>query len=376
MADNTRGDSKAGPHESQRWRAAGGTDLDGGSTGWRLPEDSDTPRSKKGAPHHLLVCLDRSPESECLIRHAAAIAKAWRARVTCIHVLESGSREGPPHPADAVDCRLRRQEARRYLAEVMSKYVCEDLQIGMALAEGRAFEEIQTWSKDHAVDLTVLSTHGERGRTGCGLSGTAYKLIDGSSGSFLVVPTGETTKATAGEVSYERILVPLDGSLHAESALPIAAQLAAVHHANLVLIHVVAAPELMRSGLPTAEDRALEQAVIERNESVARDYLVEIRTRLQDPSFGVVTYLSRTGSPREELLRFIHDEAIDLAVLSAHGATGATDRALGSVAAHLVAHARVPLLLTRHRTTPRLREDRASSPSYTESARLPSAMTA
>jgi nucleotide-binding universal stress UspA family protein len=311
-----------------------------------------------------------------LIRHAAAIAKAWRARVTFIHVLESGAREGPPHPADAVDWRLRRQEARRYLAEVMSRSVREDLQIGMALAEGRAFEEIQAWSNGHAVDLTILSTHGEKGRTGCGLSGTAYKLIDGSSGSLLVAPTGDTSRVSAGEASYRRILVPLDGSLHAESALPIAAQLAAAHHAELVLAHVVAAPELMRSGLPTAEDRALEQAVIERNESVARDYLAEIRNHLQDSRFGVVTHLSRTGSPREELLRFIHDEAIDLAVQSAYGATGATDRALGSVAAHLVAHARVPLLLTRHRTTPRLREDRASSPSYTESARLPSAMTA
>jgi nucleotide-binding universal stress UspA family protein len=258
----------------------------------------------------------------------------------------------------------------------MSKSVHGDLKIGMTLAEGRAFEEIQAWSESHAVDLTILSTHGEKGRTGCGLSGTAYKLIDGSSGSFLAVPAEDPSKVPAGEASYKRILVPLDGSLHAESVLPIAEQLAAAHHAELVLAHVVAAPELMRRGLPTAEDRALEQAVIERNESVARDYLAGIRTRLQDLRFDVLTYLSREASPREELLRFIHDEAIDLVVLSAYGATGATDRALGSVATHLVSHARVPLLLSRHRTTPRLREDRASSSSYSESARLPSAMTA
>jgi nucleotide-binding universal stress UspA family protein len=258
----------------------------------------------------------------------------------------------------------------------MSESARDELQIGMALAEGRAFEEIRAWSKDHAVDLTILSTHGEKGRTHCGLSGTAYKLIDGTSGSFLVVPTCETSRVSAGEASYERILVPLDGSLHAESALPIATQLAVAHRAELVLAHVVSAPELMRGGLPTAEDRALEQAVIERNESVARACLAEVRNHLQDPHFEVITYLSRMGSPRDELLRFIHDEAIDLVVLSAYGATGATDRALGSVAAHLVAHARVPLLLSRHRTAPRLREDRASSPSYTESTRLPSAMTA
>jgi hypothetical protein len=60
--------------------------------------------------------------------------------------------------------------------------------------------------------------------------------------------------------------------------------------------------------------------------------------------------LSRKGDPRDELLRIIHDEPIDLVVLSAHGASGATDRALGTVADHLIAHARVPLFLTRERT--------------------------
>jgi len=275
-----------------------------------------------------------------------------------------------------VDWRLRKQEARRYLAEIMSNSARQDLAMGTALAEGRAFEEIQAWSKYHAVDLTVLSTHGEKGRTECGLSGTAYKLIDGTTGSVLVVPIDETGQAPVEEVSYKRILVPLDGSLHAESVLPLATELAAAHHAELILAHVVAAPELMRSRLPTAADRTLEQAVIERNESVARDYLAEIRAQLQDPRFRIRTYLSRRGSPRDELLRFIHDESVDLVVLSAHGETGATDRALGSVAAHLVAHVRVPLLLARDRTAPKLREDRASSSPYRDSARPPSAMTA
>ncbi len=376
MVEDTRIDSKSDPHGSPRERAREGADPKGGETGWRVPGDPETPQLDKGIPRHLLVCLDRSPESECLIRHAAALAKAWQARVTFIHVLEPIDREGPPHPADAVDWCLRRQEARRYLAEVMSIAVPENLKIQMALAEGRAFDEIQAWSKSNAVDLMILSTHGEKGRTDCGLSGTAYKLIDGSSGSVLVVPASETREVPTGEASYKRILVPLDGSLHAESALPIAAQLAAAHGAEIVLAHVVEAPQLMRCRLPTAADRALEQAVVERNQAVARDYLTETRNRLEDLRFEVVTYLGCDGTPRDELLRFIHDEEIDLVVLSAHGATGATDRALGSVAAHLVSHSRVPLLLSRHRTTPRLREDRASSPSYTESPRLPSAITA
>ncbi len=376
MAEDAHSDATTGHHRRPQRAAAGRPEAEGGLAGWRTLEDPEQLRLEKGIPRHLLVCLDRSPESERLIRHAAALAKAWRSRVTYIHVLESGSRDELPHPADAVDWRLRRQEARRYLAEIMSRSVREDLEIAMALAEGRAFEEILDWSRSHAVDLTILCTHGEKGRTGCGLSGTAYKLIDGSSGSCLVVPAGDPGDAPSAEVTYRRILVPLDGSLHAESVLPIATQLAAAHRAELVLAHVVAVPELMRRGLPTAEDRSLEQAVIERNESVARSYLEETRSRVQSPHFRTRTHLSRKGNPRDESLRFIHDEAIDLVVMSAYGMTGATDRALGSVAAHLIAHSRVPLLLSRQRTAPRLREDRASSPSHRETARLPSAITA
>jgi len=376
MAEDTRVDASAQGHRHPQRRVADRPESEGGLNGWRTPEGQEKLRLEGGNPQHLLVCLDRSPESERLLRHAAALAKVWRARVTYIHVLETGPRDELTHPADPVDWQLRRHEGRRYLAETMARYAREDLKIGMALAEGRAFEEIQVWSESHAVDLTILSTHGEKGRTGCGLSGTAYKLIDGSSGSCLVVPAGDPADMPDGEVSYRRILVPLDGSLHAESVLPIATKLAAAQRAEFVLAHVVAVPELIGRGLPTAEDRSLEQAVIERNESVARHYLDEIRTRVQHPRFRVRTHLSREGSPRDELLRFIHDEAIDLVVMSAHGMTGATDRALGSTAAHLVAHSRVPLLVSRQRTAPRLREDRASSASHREAARLPSAITA
>ncbi|MBW2543112.1 MAG: universal stress protein, partial [Deltaproteobacteria bacterium] len=168
MVEDSRIDSSVDPHRSPRERATGETDAERTATGWRVPGDPETPQSDKGIPHHLLVCLDRSPESERLIRHATALAKAWEARVTLIHVLESIAREGPPHPADAVDWCLRREEARRYLAEVMSIAFRPDLKIRMALAEGHAFEEINAWSKSNAVDLMILSTHGNKGPRDCG----------------------------------------------------------------------------------------------------------------------------------------------------------------------------------------------------------------
>jgi nucleotide-binding universal stress UspA family protein len=298
------------------------------------------------------------------------------ARVTLIHVLESDCSGEIPDPVDTVQWHLRRKEASRFLATVASAPICQDLQMDTELGEGCAFEQIQTWSNLHGVDITVLSTHGERGYTHCELASTAHKLINGSSGSLLVVPVGESSPTPSEPVTYKRVLVPLDGSHHAESVLPIATQLAEAHRAELILAHVVPTPELIRIGPPDADDLELEESLIRRNEKIAGRYLTGVQSHIQSPNFRSRTYLSRKGDPRDELLRIIYDESVDLVVLSAHGATGATDRALGTVAAHLVAHARVPLLLTRERTRCTAPWDRASAGRLSIPMRLPGATAA
>jgi nucleotide-binding universal stress UspA family protein len=335
------------------------------------PEKQPTAASDKGTPQHLLVCLDRSSTAYHLIHHAAALARVWMSRVTLIHVLESDRGKGTPSPTDAVQWLLRRQEASRFLAEAISEPAHRNLEMEVELGEGQAFEQIQAWSSAHEVDLTVLSTHGEGGITSCGLSGTAYKLIDGLNGSFLVIPAHEGRETSSVTVTYKRILVPLDGSLHAASVLPIAAQLAEAHGSELILAHVIPVPELMRVGPPTDEDLQIEESLLLRNQKIAARYLADLRSQLQSDRFHTRTCLRREGQPRDELLRIIHDEEVDLVVLSAHGATGATDRALGSVAAHLVAHAKVPLLFSRKRTKCTFHWDRASAGIRSVPTRLP-----
>jgi nucleotide-binding universal stress UspA family protein len=168
-------------------------------------------------------------------------------------------------------------------------------------------------------------------------------------------------------------MVPLDGSHHAESVLPMAMRIAEAHGAELVIAHVVPTPELFRIGPPDADDLELEETLIQRNEQVASRYLAGIRAHIQNSRYRTRTYLSRKGDPRDELLRIIYDESIDLVVLSAHGASGATDRALGTVAAHVVAHTRVPLILTRERTRCTTLWDRESARPHSTPTRLPGA---
>jgi nucleotide-binding universal stress UspA family protein len=144
-------------------------------------------------------------------------------------------------------------------------------------------------------------------------------------------------------------MVPLDGSVRAESVLPIATRLAKAHDAELLIAHVIPAPELTKVGPLTAQDLELEQRVTGRNERVARSYLDQIRARVSEAGLAARTVISRSGDARTRLARLVRREGVDLLILSAYGRRGPRDTPCGTVADHLLTHASVPLLVLRQR---------------------------
>jgi nucleotide-binding universal stress UspA family protein len=55
----------------------------------------------------------------------------------------------------------------------------------------------------------------------------------------------------------------------------------------------------------------------------------------------------REGSPRQEILSQAADLGVDLIVMGTHGRTGLAHLLFGSVAEHVVRHARVPVFTIR-----------------------------
>lgn len=306
-----------------------------------IPRQGEVPAPT--AFRRLAVCLDGSELGERVLPHAFAVARAFGAPVTLLRALEGGtSGEGP---SDPLDWELRRKEAGSYLDRLADRRSDERATIRAEVIEGAAAEQICLWAEHHEVDLTVFSSHGNRGISECRLAGTASKLIERAPGSLLLVPA--LAAPSEGIARYRKILVPLDGSARAESVLPLATRLAADAEADLVLAHVVPVPELIELGALEAEDLELRDRLVRRNERVANQYLDRVRARLAESRFPVRAIVLRGGDVRGRLIRLIADLAIDLIVLSAHGQTGRADVHCGSVAAHLLSHSTVPLLIVR-----------------------------
>ena len=320
------------------------------------PRRAEEPPTHPSSVREIVACLDGSELGSGIVPHARVVARALGARLTLLHVLETeATGAGPP---DSIDWGIRQQEARAHLEGLATQLGDLESGIRSELIQGRAAEQICSWTEQHDVDLTVLCSHGARGVTDWDLASTARKLIDRTPGSLLLVPA---TAAAKEEVRYQRILVPLDGSPRAESVVPVAMRIAASQKAEVLFVHVVPVPEITRAGPLDAEGADLVRRVIEHNRRVASAYLDRLRARASQAGSRVRALVVGGGSVRTRLERLIREEGADLVVMSAHGHTGRTDCPCGSLTEYAVTHATTPLLVVRDRARRRMRRVGPSS---------------
>jgi len=125
---------------------------------------------------------------------------------------------------------------------------------------------------------------------------------------------------------YERILVPLDGSELAEGALPYAEGIAKRMRSELVLITVCASCDGLERPLRVYVDKKAEE--LSSSGVRAHSLLVE-------------------GDAASEILNSAENNCIGLIIISAHGLSGVSRWALGSIANKVVQESHIPTLLIK-----------------------------
>jgi nucleotide-binding universal stress UspA family protein len=143
------------------------------------------------------------------------------------------------------------------------------------------------------------------------------------------------------------LLVPLDGSERAESALPIAAIIAEATHTPLLLARItplLGVPPAAAAGAPLPSDTY--QQLIDDERRLALDYLDEQAESLRQRGLTVETFVAH-GDPAAILLDLAADYDISLIVMTTHGRTGFARFALGSAADRLIHYGHLPILLLR-----------------------------
>ena len=145
----------------------------------------------------------------------------------------------------------------------------------------------------------------------------------------------------------KRILVPLDGSLLAESALGVAAHIAHATDGTLLLLRVIGVPTTYTPyiyGSDMAQSPQLAEDLIDMEQDNAEKYLAEIGKLDLLAGIQVETTII-PGSAGMSILDTAKEEKVDLIVMSSHGETGFKRFALGSVAQYVSRHSSVPVLV-------------------------------
>ncbi len=137
------------------------------------------------------------------------------------------------------------------------------------------------------------------------------------------------------------ILVPLDGSVLAEHAIPLAVGVAAQHNATVRLVTVdIPQPAAYVAGIPAYEVMEYEASGLE---------LARKRARVgSGPTPPIVTALIR-GPVTEALLGYAEDNQVDLVVMTTRGHPALVRKWIGDIEDDIVRRAPVPVVLDRPR---------------------------
>ncbi|HEX6861457.1 MAG TPA: universal stress protein [Thermoanaerobaculia bacterium] len=292
----------------------------------------------------ILVPMDGSALAETALPQAVAVARACQAEVGLLRVLDTnGAKAG--RLVDSVSWRLARTAASRSLEALAAKLAAQGVRVRWSVAEGDAAEEILRRSREEAVDLVVLCSHGKSGPSGFGLGSTSQKVLSRAGASVLVVRGAEPPAEMPAEARFPLILVPLDGSQRSQWALLQAVPLARASGSEILLVHVVAPPLLSGRTPPTPEEVELTRQMSERDRRSAEIYLRELQELLAGSGLQARTRLVESPQIVQTLLKIAGDEKAALIVVSAHGCSGAAPWPYGSVTDRLIHHGTVPLLV-------------------------------
>ena len=281
--------------------------------------------------NRVLVLLDGSSAAEFAIRFGSDLAAKHDAELILLYLdylpvpvgedeyVENGarSREQIEAHLDGLRKGLRAAGIRTHIEHVSTRDLAGTLS-KMIEAE--------------RVSIVVMSTQGRAAMTRW-LFGTGVEraLNDFPVPLLLVRPM------------YQRIIVPLDGSRWSESAIPRASELARVHDAELVLLHIYQA-----RGGDYADQWVLagQQQIAEQSLGQMQEQLVAMRNRLRQEGLRAREVIIRGSSPAQAICDFVESEdGISMVVMSTHGRTGLARWLVGSVAQQVIKHARCPVTL-------------------------------
>lgn len=290
----------------------------------------------------ILVPTDGSPGAEAAVPWALELARTFGGRIHALSVTRPPA-ESDPVPDDAVtdEAMADVREAAETEAAAATRRVREraneaGVDVHREVREGRPSRAILEYAAEAGIDLVVMGTHGRTG-TGHGrLGSTPERVVTRAEVPVLVIRSpGGVEIRDAEPVSFDRIVVPTDGSDLAERAGEHALGIAERCDADLHVVYVVDATSHDVERLPRSIVGLLKEGgrnAVEGIAADARERAVRVSTRIL------------RGVPETAILQYASGVDADLVAMGTRGQAAPDDRFLGSTTARVVRRSMTPIL--------------------------------
>lgn len=284
----------------------------------------------------LVACIDSRRSAAAVAAHAAAIAPCLGLSPVMATVIDSAAGDGPSDPISWHARQTQQEkELRRLGREVGFGTGCR-----IVTETGCPHDTLPRIVQRVGASLVVAAKRDDPRLPGLGA--TATNLLERTDGALLLV----SPEDTPAKVRYRRILVPIDGSARADSALPVAQRIAREHDAELWLVHVLPLLTVVDEQR-SPHMRDLRNTLNDHNRRNLERHMRALQVQLPRSGTKARVQIAGPGDPRLILRHLLDTEGADLVVMTSHGTTGIESLSCGSVAQFLIGQPKVPVLVLR-----------------------------
>jgi nucleotide-binding universal stress UspA family protein len=262
----------------------------------------------------LLLSTDGSKYSEDAEREAVNLANACGSKLYALSVIETNPELQALAPGIV---EKMEKERRKHLEGIKSKASSMGVDCEIIVHEGEEpYQYIVDEAAKNKVGMIIMSRYGRTGLGRAMMGSVTARVIGHTLCRIMIIPKD-------AKLTYEKILIATDGSMHSEFAAQEAIDIAKRSGSTLIALSVARKDE---------------------NLQVAKE-CVDIVRKCAEKDGIKVEALIRTGVPHEVIVNIAAQEDVGLIVVGSHGKTGITKLFMGSVTERVIGHAKCPVLV-------------------------------
>ena len=294
----------------------------------------------------VLVPLDGSEMAEGALLYAEQLAGRLGSEITLVYVNELSSY-------------LKENLIQSYLQKMVevtkegvSRYrsapgISPSIEVKSVIVPGSPAETIIEYADSNNMGSIIMSTHGQSGIKQWALGSVAERVVRATTKPVLLVRANILGLNMREKGLFNKVLVPLDGSIESEAIIPYVEEFAPRLNVNVILLRVLARGYRMPDNYAPLSYEQLEADKVSANA-----YLDRVGAHLKEKGVSVMTELRsgieiRSDNAAEQIIQLANEAQADLVAMTTHGRSGVEQKVFGSVAERVLYEGNTPLMLVR-----------------------------